>query len=105
MTVAIPAVTLPAAGTGRDITGHPSVSSLLVIMSRPAAQVPGPGGHPVPPRRPGDRSGQWLRNAAAGLCVLAAAAAAVSFTASGDVGYRDCLNAPQVGVGWVSAAG
>ena len=27
------------------------------------------------------RSGLWLRNAAAGLCVLAAAAAAVSFTA------------------------
>jgi hypothetical protein len=32
--------------------------------------------------RPGpDRSGLWLRNAAAGLCALAAAAAAVSFTA------------------------
>jgi hypothetical protein len=29
----------------------------------------------------GDRSGLWLRNAAAGLCILAAAAAAVSFTA------------------------
>ena len=28
-----------------------------------------------------DHSGRWLRNAAAGLCVLAAAAAAVSFTA------------------------
>jgi hypothetical protein len=28
-----------------------------------------------------DRSGQWLRNATTGLCVLAAAAAAVSFTA------------------------
>jgi hypothetical protein len=34
------------------------------------------------PADPGqDRSGRWLRNAAAGLCVLAAAAAAVSFTA------------------------
>jgi len=33
---------------------------------------------PVPDR---DRSGLWLRNAAAGLCLLAAAAAAVSFTA------------------------
>jgi hypothetical protein len=34
------------------------------------------------PADPGhDRSGSWLRNAAAGLCVLAAAAAAVSFTA------------------------
>jgi hypothetical protein len=32
--------------------------------------------------RPGqDRSGPWLRNAAVGLCVLAAAAAAASFTA------------------------
>ena len=36
--------------------------------------------------RPGpDRSGRWLYNAAAGLCVLAAAAAAVSFTAQ----YQD----------------
>jgi hypothetical protein len=35
-----------------------------------------------PNHRPAsDRSGLWLRNAAAGLCVLAAAAAAVSFTA------------------------
>jgi Protein of unknown function (DUF2637) len=34
------------------------------------------------PAVPGrDRSGLWLRNAAAGLCVLAASAAAVSFTA------------------------
>ena len=43
-------------------------------------------GTPVSPRparaTPGqDHSGAWLRNAAAGLCVLAAAAAAVSFTA------------------------
>jgi hypothetical protein len=56
MTVAIPAVTFPSARTARDITGHGPASSLLVIMV-------------------------WLRNAAAGLCVLAAAAAAVSFTA------------------------
>ena len=35
-----------------------------------------PSSRPTP-----DRSGLWLRNAAAGLCVLAAAAAAVSFTA------------------------
>ena len=38
----------------------------------------------APPRRmvpASDRPGLWLRNAAAGLCVLAAAAAAVSFTA------------------------
>ena len=81
MTVAIPAVTLPGAGTGRDITGHPPASGLLLIMSGPAAPAPGPGSQPAPPRWSRDRSGLWLRNAAAGLCVLAAAAAAVSFTA------------------------
>ncbi len=81
MTVAIPAVTLPGAGTGRDLTGHPLTPGLLVIMARPAAPTPGPGRQPAPPRWPGDRSGLWLRNAAAGLCALAAAAAAVSFTA------------------------
>jgi hypothetical protein len=42
---------------------------------------PGHGNQPTPPGRPRDRSGLWLRNAAAGLGVLAAAAAAVSFTA------------------------
>ena len=36
---------------------------------------------PRNPRPAPDRSALWLRNAAAGLCVLAAAAAAVSFTA------------------------
>ena len=40
------------------------------INLRPGRTGPGQG-----------RSGLWLRNAAAGLCVLAAAAAAVSFTA------------------------
>ena len=81
MTVAIPAVTFPSVGTGRDLTGHPPASGLLVIMAGPVAPASGPGSQPVPPRWPGDRSGLWLRNAAAGLCVLAAAAAAVSFTA------------------------
>jgi hypothetical protein len=81
MTAAIPAVTLSAAGTGRDLTDYPPAPGLLVIMSGPAAPAPGPGRQPAPPRWPGDRSGLWLRNAAAGLCVLAAAAAAVSFTA------------------------
>jgi hypothetical protein len=50
-------------------------------MSRSAAAAPGYGRQPVPPRWPGDRSGLWLRNAAAGLCLLATAAATVSFTA------------------------
>jgi hypothetical protein len=82
MTVAIPAVTLPGSGTRQDITGYPPAPGLLVIMAGPAtAPAPDPGRQPVPPWRPRDRSGLWLRHAAAGLCVLAAAAAAVSFTA------------------------
>ena len=81
MTATIPAVTLPDAGIGRDLTGHPPAPGLLVIMAGPAAPPPGPRRQSAPPRRPGDRSGLWLRNAAAGLCVLAAAAAAVSFAA------------------------
>src|SRR4249920_3038789 len=81
MTVAIPAVTFPGARTGRDMTGHRPASGLLVIMAGPVTPPPGPGSQPVPPRWSRDRSGLWLRNAAAGLCVLAAAAAAVSFTA------------------------
>jgi hypothetical protein len=81
MTVAIPSVTLPGTGTGRDITGHPPAPGLLVIMARPAAPAPGRGSRPASPSWRGDRSGLWLRHAAAGLCVLAAAAVAVSFTA------------------------
>ena len=81
MTVAIPAVTLPGAGTSRDMTGHLPTSGLLVIISRSAAPGSGHGSQPAPPRWSKDRSGLWLRNAAAGLCVLAAAAASVSFTA------------------------
>ena len=81
MTVSIPPVTFPGTGTSRELTGRPLTSSLVLIMSRPAAPAPGNGRQPAPPRPPGDRSGLWLRNAAAGLCVLAAAAAVVSFTA------------------------
>ena len=93
MTVAIPAVTFPGAGTGRDTTGHRPAAGLLVIMARPAAPAPGPGSQSVPPTWSKDRSGLWLRNAVAGLCVLAAAAAAVSFTAFGGLRYQKCLNA------------
>ena len=52
-------------------------------MSRSAAPAPGHGRQPAPPSWPRDRSGLWLRNAATGLCLLAAAAAmvVVSFTA------------------------
>jgi hypothetical protein len=63
------------------MTGHLPMSGLLVIMSRPVAPVAGHHSQAAPPGWPGDRSGLWLRSAAAGLCVLATAAAAVSFTA------------------------
>ena len=46
MTVAIPAVTFPGGGTGRDTTGHHPASGLLVIMARPVAPAPGPGSQP-----------------------------------------------------------
>src|SRR6202007_3332969 len=45
------------------------------------APTPGPGSQPVSPRWSRDRSDLWLRNAAAGLCVLAAGAAGGSFFA------------------------
>jgi hypothetical protein len=59
---------------------------LLVASAVPSfANLPEAGKNPAPRHRrtePGrDPSGIWLRNAAAGLCVLAAAAATVSFTA------------------------
>src|ERR1039458_9930697 len=81
MTVAIPAVTLPGAGAGRDITGHLPASGLLLIMAGPATPPPGPGSQPAPPRGRGGRPAVWLRHAAAGLCARAAPAAAVSFAA------------------------
>ena len=63
-----PAVPLALSGPAR---------SPLAYVSRPNLITPRPG-RTVPA---GDRSGLWLRNAAAGLLVLAAASAAVSFTA------------------------
>jgi Protein of unknown function (DUF2637) len=81
MTISNPPVAFPGTRPGRDMTGHPLTAGLVLIMSRPAAPPCGHSSQPAPPRWSKDRSGQWLRNAAAGLCVLAAAAAAVSFTA------------------------
>jgi hypothetical protein len=83
MTLPIPFVTIPGTGTGRDITGHPKPPALLLLaLSSTPGPAPAPplGHHPqsVPPN---NHSGLWLRNAAAGLGVLAAAAATVSFTA------------------------
>jgi hypothetical protein len=102
-----------AAGPARIWEGHAMTHRILWMPAGPARPpladardvstvTSSRSGWSAPGR---DRSGTWLRNAGAGLCVLAAAAAAVSFTASGDVGYCNCLNAPQVGVGRVSAAG
>ena len=85
MTISIPLVTLPDAGTGQDITGRLPAPGLRLALSRPAVLAlvspTSRGSQPVPPGRPRDRSGLWLRNAAAGLGFLAVAAAAVSFTA------------------------
>src|SRR5271166_6269021 len=59
--------------------------ALIIPAAPPAASIRDTGQAAVTRRGwagPGqDHSGRWLRNAAAGLCVLAAAAAAVSFTA------------------------
>src|SRR6266853_1788768 len=52
----------------------PVIPLTLTALARGTGTTP--GSRPAP-----DRSGLWLRNAAAGLCILAAAAAAVSFTA------------------------
>jgi hypothetical protein len=81
MTVSIPPLTFPGTGTGRHLTSRPLTSGLVLIMSGPLPPPPGHGGQPPSPACFKDRSGMWLRNAAAGLCILAAAAAAVSFTA------------------------
>jgi len=55
----------------------PAALSVAAIRGAGNAASVGPGG-----AGPGnDHSGWWLRNAAAGLCLLAAAAAVVSFTA------------------------
>jgi hypothetical protein len=93
-----PARPLPAIGAGSpDIyrtawTTAPASAAALALapafplaLSSPARPQARHADTPIR-RRPvhtpaADQSGLWLRNAAAGLCVLAAAAAAVSFTA------------------------
>ena len=61
----------PPAASGRSSPARPSPTP-ATRTTRSASPRPGPAR---------TASGRWLRNAAAGLCVLAAAAAAVSFTA------------------------
>jgi hypothetical protein len=73
-------------------TAYPSAAALTLTPAVPIALSSPAGPHashtdnpirhrPAHTTAARDRSGLWLRNAAAGLCVLAAAAAAVSFTA------------------------
>jgi hypothetical protein len=57
--------------------------------SRPADPGDEEAGRPVEAVLPRDRPALWLRNAAIGLCVLAMAAAAVSFTAQYRMVYAD----------------
>ena len=57
--------------------------------SRPADPGDEKAGRPIEVVLPRDRSAVWLRNAAIGLCALAAAAAAVSFTAQYRMVYAD----------------
>src|SRR6266568_5522554 len=66
--ISTPAVTAGAAALA------PVIPLTLTALARGTGTTP--GSRPAP-----DRSGLWLRNAAAGLCILATAAAAVSFTA------------------------
>jgi hypothetical protein len=75
MTLPIPLA--PLRGTG---PGYPALLLLAVTGQPGPAPVSPPGPH-TDPILPDDPSGMWLRSAAAGLTVLAAAAATVSFTA------------------------
>jgi len=77
MTLPIPLVPLPAAGAGQP----PPPGTVLILTRPPGLALATLLGHGRQTGLPDDRSGLWLRNAAAGLGVLAAAAAAVSFTA------------------------
>jgi hypothetical protein len=92
----VPPTLTPPPGPAVPFGAGSLVPRLMIGTLEPAAPLalPGPARTPMiyarssnpigpGPVRPagGDRSGLWLRNAAGGLCVLAAAAAAVSFTA------------------------
>jgi hypothetical protein len=65
---------LPVLATDSAAALAPVIPLMLTALTRGTGTPP--SSRPAP-----DRSDLWLRNAAAGLCILAAAAAAVSFTA------------------------
>ena len=77
-----PRAALTATGAGRPgphrTTGALALAPVLPLALTAHTRDTGTSSSPHPAPH---RSGLWLRNAAAGLCVLAAAAAAVSFTA------------------------
>jgi hypothetical protein len=74
MTLSLPLDTLPNAGTSHGIIGPlPAPGPRLTLFRLVGLALVSPPGHghqPVSPGRPRDRSGLWLRNAAAGLGVL-----------------------------------
>ena len=81
-----PRALLATTGAGRlgthRTTGPLALAPVFPLaLTEPSLATTRDTGTPPTPRSAPDRSGRWLRNAAAGLCVLAAAAAAVSFTA------------------------
>ena len=75
-----PRIARPAAIPARPALTPGAAALAPVLPLALTVASSGTGTTPAPRPAP-DRSGLWLRNAAAGLCVLAAAAAAVSFTA------------------------
>jgi len=80
-----------------------SAGTPFIIPNGPCSSRP-PDPRNAGARRPGeaalrrDRSAVWLRSAAVGLCALAAAAAAVSFTAQYRMAYADRRLALEAGI-------
>jgi hypothetical protein len=89
-----PRALLATTGAGR-LCAHRTTGALALApvfplaLTEPSFATTRDTGTPPASRPAPDRSGLWLRNPAAGLCVLAAAAAAVSFIAQ----YRMAENA------------
>jgi hypothetical protein len=68
------------------------------FSSPPADPADARARRPIEAELPHDRSAVWLRNAAIGLCALAAAAASVSFTAQYWMVYADRRLAAMAGM-------